>query len=619
MSMDMSKKLEEFDFPADLKRMDSRDLSLLAVSIREFLIDKVSETGGHLASNLGAVEISIGLHKVFDSPVDRIIWDVGHQSYVHKILTGRAGHFDTLRQYGGLSGFPKKHESPHDVYETGHSSTSISAALGIAKARDLKQAKGEVIAVIGDGSMTGGPAFEALNNVASSGTKVIIVLNDNGMSIDHNVGGLTDHLGKLRSSRGYQDLKARIKEGVARIPAAGPGLVNAIGNLKDHLKYLLLQGGVLFEELGITYLGPFDGNDIEAVLEGLRQARNVKGPVLVHFITRKGRGYRPAEEDPNRFHGIGAFDPETGVPLAADGPTYSGVFGDAVAELALEHDEVVAVTAAMCEATGLSKMKRLMPERVFDVGIAEGHAVIFACGMASEGLRPVVAIYSSFLQRAYDEIVIDAAMQKLPLIFAIDRAGVVGRDGETHHGIFDLSYLIPIPNMTVFTPCDAVQLRRMLQRAYELGSPCAIRYPRGQAPTKELAYCGPGCANSRLRSGGDVDILAVGSMLPTALAAADILKGNGISAGVVDIACVKPFDPSVIDRDARLVVTVEDNMVLGGFGDSMLGCLRGQELMNLGWPDRFIEQGSQEELLAAYRLDAAGIAERIRERLEKKA
>ena len=475
----MSKPLTEYHFPADLKEMNEEQLELLSYEIREFLLEKVSKTGGHLASNLGIVELTIALHKVFDSPKDKLLWDVGHQSYVHKILTGRAGEFDHLRQMGGISGFPKIKESIHDMFDTGHSSTSVSAAAGMAAARDIRKENYEVIAVIGDGSMTGGMAFEALNNVGASKSKVIVVLNDNGMSISRNIGGLSQHLSKLRTSKGYMRFKNAVKQSVNRIPLIGGELYTDLSHAKDRLKYALLSGGVIFEELGFTYLGPVNGHNLSELIEVLETAKKISGPVFVHIITQKGKGYRNAEQNPDKFHGIAPFDAETGSLLSPQNTSYSAVFGDEVLKLAKQDEHIVAITAAMCDATGLSRFSQKFPERFFDVGIAEAHGVTFAAGLARSGMHPVVAIYSSFLQRAYDQILEDVCLMKLPVVFAVDRAGIVGADGETHHGLFDLSYMLPMPNMTILAPYGQDQMRAALQYALAQSGPVAIRYPRG--------------------------------------------------------------------------------------------------------------------------------------------
>ena len=614
----MSNHIKDYKLPEDIKSMDENSLELLSTGIRAFLIDTISKTGGHLASNLGVVEITVGLHKIFDFPKDKLIWDVGHQSYIHKILTGRADRFSTLRQNDGMSGFPKRSESEYDVYDTGHSSTSISAAMGLAVARDINKSDEEVIAVIGDGAMTGGPSFEALNNLGSLGSKVIIVLNDNGMSISEINGGLSEHLSKLRTSSEYQNTKNNIKKAINKIPDLGKPLSKGIAGLKRAIKYAIFSGGVIFEELGITYLGPFDGNNMSDVLRGLNQAKNAPGPVLVHFITKKGKGYKQAEQNPDKFHGIGAFDKETGATLSKSQTSYSEIFGKKMFELAEKNDKLVALTAAMCTATGLNQMREKYPKRVFDVGIAEAHACIFAAGLALGGMHPVVAIYSSFLQRAYDEIIEDVCLQKLPVTFAIDRAGIVGADGETHHGIFDLSYLLPLPNMTVLAPCDANQLEEMIEYAVSKDAPVAIRYPRGSADmTKHIVGNGE-IKNNIISEGKDVSIIAVGNMLNKAIRAADILKEHGIYAKVCSASVLKPFDDSIISSEDKLIFTLEDNLIRGGFGEYIAANYT-NKVVNLGWPDKFIEHGDCEYLYKKYELDAESIAERIRRELEGKA
>ncbi len=614
----MSNHIKDYKLPEDIKSMDENSLELLSTGIRAFLIDTISKTGGHLASNLGVVEITVGLHKIFDFPKDKLIWDVGHQSYIHKILTGRADRFSTLRQNDGMSGFPKRSESEYDVYDTGHSSTSISSAMGLAVARDINKSDEEVIAVIGDGAMTGGPSFEALNNLGSLGSKVIIVLNDNGMSISEINGGLSEHLSKLRTSSEYQNTKNNIKKAINKIPDLGKPLSKGIAGLKRAIKYAIFSGGVIFEELGITYLGPFDGNNMSDVLRGLNQAKNAPGPVLVHFITKKGKGYKQAEQNPDKFHGIGAFDKETGATLSKSQTSYSEIFGKKMFELAEKNNKLVALTAAMCTATGLDQMRDRFPKRVFDVGIAEAHACIFAAGLALGGMHPVVAIYSSFLQRAYDEIIEDVCLQKLPVTFAIDRAGIVGADGETHHGIFDLSYLLPLPNMTVLAPCDANQLEEMIEYAVSKDAPVAIRYPRGSADmTKHIVGNGE-IKNNIISEGKDVSIIAVGNMLNKAIRAADILKEHGIYAKVCSASVLKPFDDSIISSEDKLIFTLEDNLIRGGFGEYIAANYT-NKVVNLGWPDKFIEHGDCEYLYKKYELDAESIAERIRRELEGKA
>lgn len=609
----MAKNLLEYNFPEDLKNMSPDELNLLSYSIRDFLIDKISETGGHLASNLGVVELTLAIHKVFNSPEDKIIWDVGHQAYVHKILTGRADKFDTLRKLDGLSGFPKRKESPHDAYDTGHSSTSLSAAAGMAAGRDLKGENHEVVAVIGDGSMTGGLAFEAMNNLGMSRSKVIVILNDNGMSISQNIGGLSEHLGKLRTSEGYLSAKASIKRSIEKIPGIGASLRGTIGRAKDRIKYAIISGGVVFEELGFTYLGPADGHDVKDLIEVLEHAKHVDGPVLVHVITKKGKGYRQAEKYPDKFHGTGPFNRETGHQNSSGAASYSEVFGRKALELADRDGKIVAISAAMCDATGLGGFAVKYPERFFDVGIAEGHAVTFAAGLALSGFKPVVAIYSSFLQRAYDEILEDVCLQNLPVIFAIDRAGVVGADGETHHGIFDISYLSTAPGMTILTPASGKQLEETLEYAASLNAPVAVRYPRGTAavePSITERFAG---RNIRVSSGKDVDILACGTAFADARKAAEILKNQGIDAGVVNIAIVKPGEYGFLEGKDRnkLYVTLEDSSLRGGFGEILKSENDDLHVLSLGWDDKFIEHGKVEELKARYGLSPEAVADRI--------
>jgi len=608
------KKLTEYNFPKELKNMTNEELNLLCVEIREFLIDKVSKTGGHLASNLGVVELTVALHKVFDSPKDRIVWDVGHQAYVHKILTGRAKDFDGLRQLNGLSGFPKAKESEHDRFDTGHSSTSISACAGMAKARDIKGENNEVIAVIGDGALTGGMAFEALNNIGDSHSKVIVILNDNGISISPNVGGISKHLTNLRTSEGYLNLKKKIKE-MGYKSESGSAISKTLANMKNDIKYLALGTGVIFEELGFTYLGPVDGHDISALIKVLNQAKSLNEPILIHVITRKGKGYRNAELNPGKFHGVGSFDPETGALVKnPKNPAYSDIVGKVLCREANSDKRICAITAAMKEATGLSDFAKLYPERFFDCGIAEQHAVTFACGLAKEGLKPVVCIYSSFMQRAYDQLIIDCAMQNLPVVFLMDRAGIVGQDGETHHGIFDLSYLQSIPNMTVLTPKDGTEFESMIKYALSLNSPCAIRYPRGETNyNAELIkpYYG---TNTRIASGKDVDIWACGNFYPLGEKVRNELLIRGYRAGLVDVSIVKPLDLKPLEK-TKLIVTLEDNIVTGGFGQTLKSNTK-KKVMNIGWPCEFITHGSCEELMNMYGLTVGDIVDRIVKELE---
>ncbi len=641
----MSKSLYEYDFPKDLKKMTFDELDLLSYQIRDFLIEKVSKTGGHLAPNLGVVELTLALHFAFNSPKDKMIWDVGHQSYVHKILTGRAKGFDSLRQFGGMSGFPKICESPHDVFDTGHSSTAISLAMGMAVSRDVKHDDYNIVAIIGDGAMTGGLAFEGLNNISESGRRVIVILNDNGMSISPNIGGLAKHLRNLRTSNQYLNIKKTARK-VVDVPYIGDSLYKGMRNAKDHMKYALLPKGVLFEELGLTYLGPVDGHNVEELVNAMQAAKKINGPVLIHAITKKGKGYRSAENNPDKFHGIGSFNPCTGLPNPSKGVSYSSIAGDEILSMAKDHDDVVAVSAAMCDATGLRKFADKFPERFFDVGIAEAHGVTFSAGMAASGLRPVVAIYSSFLQRAYDQILEDVCIQKLPVIFAIDRAGVVGADGETHHGNFDIAYLSTMPNMTVFTPNGEKQLREAFRIAYSLKSPCAIRYPRGECPINSDTSVDSNFSSEnavteltkytteRYCSGQDVDIWAVGRMQEKAKDIRGILEDKGMSVGIVNVKMVKPIDLSQFDDKSGLIVTLEDGTLNGGFGEQFSSMLFTQKIdtdafensqtslivkneynnkiITIGWPDKFIEHGDLKSLEKKYSLDAKSIAEAIK-------
>ncbi|MDD4367294.1 MAG: 1-deoxy-D-xylulose-5-phosphate synthase [Eubacteriales bacterium] len=622
----MRKKLTEYDFPNDLKNMDINELELLSYDIRDFLISNISCTGGHLASNLGAVELSIALHKVFESPGDKIVWDVGHQSYIHKILTGRADKFCTLRKTGGLSGFPRISESPHDIFSTGHGSNSISLVTGLAKARDLNGEKYNTVAVIGDGALSGGLAYEGLNNLGDSGAKAIVILNDNGMSISKSTGGVSKHLSKLRVSKGYYSLKRNVKKASKKIPGIGENIYSGMEKLRDSLKYVIVNG-VIFEEMGFTYIGPLDGHNIEELSMHMELAKNAQGPVLLHIITEKGKGYRNAEVYPGRYHGTGPFDPETGAAVnSSDIPTYSDVFGKKLVELASDDDRIVAVSAAMTEGTGLSEFCSRFPDRTFDVGMAEEHAVSFAAGLAKGGARPFVAIYSTFLQRAYDQIITDVCLQGLPVIFAADRAGNVGADGETHHGMFDISYFSHMPGMTVMAPADGRELEQMMDHALTLATPCVIRYPRGENGDilKERIPLYRG--SQIISQGKDAEIWALGSMVKTALEAAEILKKKGIDTGVANVRFVSPADEEKIISSAKKtkhIITLEDNIIKGGFGEKAAALLMKNniktKMINMGWPDKFIEHGSAFELYKKYRLDAAGTAERISDLIEGKA
>lgn len=598
------------------------DLNNLSEDIREFLIDKVSKTGGHIASNLGIVELSIALMRVFNSPQDKIIYDVGHQTYVHKILTGRANKFDTLRQYNGLSGFPKSHESEHDAYNTGHSSTSISAAYGMAVARDLSGDNYNVVAVIGDGSMTGGIVYEALNNIGANQTNVNIILNDNGMSIAHNVGAMSKYLNRLRSSKGYDHAKASVKKTLKSVPVVGESIADSLKTSKDKLKYQLIHDqGHIIEDLGIKYFGPVDGYNIEEMSEIIEAASRYDGPTLVHVITTKGKGYEWAEKYPRKFHGIGPFDVETGELLnKSDAPTYSKIFGEKITEIAKNDKSVCAIVAAMGTATGLGPFWESYPERYFDVGIAEEHAVVFAAGLAKAGYKPVVAIYSSFLQRSFDFIIDDVAIQNLHVIFAIDRSGLVGSDGETHHGIFDLSYLSMIPNMTIFAPADGNQLEEILEYSINIDGPVAIRYPRGTSKCKHLKIKPFKGENIAFSEGKDITLLAVGSMLDEALDVADTLRTKGYDVGVYNICKVKPIDINLLNINSRIIATVEDNVRHGGFGESFKSQYKGSsKVINFAIDDKFVPQGTISELRKDCGIDADSISRKVIEEIERKA
>lgn len=600
------------------KTASTEELEALSADIREFLVDKVSKTGGHIASNLGIVELSIALMKVFDSPKDKIIYDVGHQSYVHKILTGRAAGFDTLRKYKGLSGFPKSRESEHDVYETGHSSTSVSAAYGMAVARDLAGDDYQVTAVIGDGSFTSGIVYEALNNIGDNQTKMNIILNDNGMSISHNVGAMHRYLDKLRSSKRYDDAKSSVKTALNKVPVVGAPLKKGLKNSKEKIKYsVITTEGHVIESLGIKYFGPVDGYDINNMVNIIKAAAEYEGPTLIHVLTKKGKGYHWAEMYPRKFHGISAFDPKTGELLSKGGVSYSKVFGEKLTDLASKDDKIVAIAAAMGTATGLIPFYEAHTERYFDVGIAEEHAVVFAAGLAKLGYKPVVAIYSSFLQRAFDYLIEDVALQNLHVIFAMDRAGLVGADGETHHGQFDLSYMSMIPGMTVLAPADGNQLCEMLEFAVDMDGPVAIRYPRGNSEAEHLRLRKFKGSNNVISEGTDITILAVGSMLDEALAAAEILKFKGYDVGITNVAVIKPVDTSWAGIKSKVVATVEDNALIGGFGELFNSQYKNApyEILNFGIPDTFVEHGDVATLRKLCGIDAESIAERIMEKL----
>lgn len=597
------------------------ELDDLCSDIREFLIDKVSKTGGHIASNLGIVELSVALMRVFDSPRDKIIYDVGHQTYVHKILTGRADKFDTLRQHKGMSGFPKSKESEHDAYNTGHSSTSISAAYGMAVARDLAGDDYDVVAVIGDGSMTGGIVYEALNNIGANQTNMNIILNDNGMSISHNVGAMSKYLNHLRSSERYDQAKVSVKSALNNVPVVGGKIASGLKSSKDKLKHQLInESGHIIEDLGIKYFGPVDGYNIEEMTEIIEAASKYDGPTLIHVITVKGKGYKWSEMYPRKFHGVGPFDIDTGNLLSSTkSDSYSKVFGNKVNELANNNEKICAVTAAMGTATGLTPFWESHPERYFDVGIAEEHAVVFAAGLAKNGYIPVVAIYSSFLQRAFDFIIDDVAIQDLHVVFAIDRAGLVGEDGETHHGIFDLSYLNIIPNMTILAPSDGNQLEELLEYSIGIDGPVSIRYPRGTAESKHLRIKPFKGENIELSKGDDVTILAVGSMLDEALETAELLKKKGISVGLKNICVVKPMQGDLDGISSKLIVTLEDNVLRGGYGETLASKYqnKGYKFLNFGIDDKFVSHGKVSELRKDCGIDAKSIAKKVLAEIER--
>jgi len=617
--------LDSIHVPADLRGLDEAQLDTLAAEIRETLISTVSVTGGHLAPNLGVVELTLGMHRALDCPHDKIIWDVGHQSYVHKLVTGRSGDFDSLRQYGGVCGFPKRSESPYDVFDTGHASNSLSAALGLACARDAAGRDETIVAVIGDGSMTGGMAFEALNHIGHLGTKLVIVLNDNEMSIAQNVGALASYLARVRLDPRYNRLRDDVESALART-RIGAAMVAAGEAAKESVKQLLVPG-MLFEELGLKYVGPIDGHSVTAVQNAITRAKQVDGPVIVHAVTRKGTGYIHAEEKPDAFHGIGPFDVATGKSPSSAGPiSFTEAFSQSIVREAERDDTIVAITAAMPSGTGLDVFAQRFPERFFDVGIAEQHAVGLAAGMALGGRRPVVAIYSTFMQRAYDQLIMDVSLQNLPVTFCLDRAGLVGEDGPTHHGVFDLTYLRSVPNLMVLAPADEAELAHMLHTALMHDGPVAIRYPRGAAsgvPMPQVPeVLEAGRAQIR-REGSDVAILAVGRMVAASESAAALLAQDGMSASIVNMRWVKPLDLETVSWAAaahRLIVTVEENTGAGGFGAAVLEGLSDLGLetpvLRLSVPDCFVTHGAMPKLLAEVGLTPEGISAAVLGRLQ---
>ncbi len=615
--------LEKIENVNDIKKINREDYGALAQEIRSFLIEKISVTGGHLGSNLGAVELTMALHLALNLPEDKIIWDVGHQSYTHKILTGRKDGFDGLRQFHGMSGFPKRKESICDAFDTGHSSTSISAGLGLVKARDIKGEKSTIVSVIGDGSLTGGMAYEALNNAAKLETNFIIILNDNNMSISENVGGVSKYLNNIRTASSYLDLKEGIYNAL-KGTRTGDNMVNRLRRAKSSFKQLVIPG-MLFEDMGVTYLGPVDGHDIDGLVRVIQEAKRVKGAVMIHAITQKGKGYAPAERHPARFHGAEPFDIETGIPShPRNEANYTDVFSTVMCKLGQRDQRIVAITAAMPDGTGLKRFRNMYPQRFFDVGIAEEHAVTFAAGLAAGGLRPIVAVYSSFLQRAYDQILHDVCIQNLPVIFAIDRAGLVGSDGETHQGIFDYTYLSGIPNMHICAPKNKWELSDMLKFALQLELPIAIRYPRGTAYAGLKEFRAPieyGKAEWIYKESG-IALFAVGSMVKTGERVRELLKAKGYQASLINGRFIKPIDePALLEacRDHKLIVSLEENVACGGYGEKILDCMnrngKNNLYLNISIPDAYVEHGNVEVLKQAVGIDPQTIVERIERKL----
>ena len=614
--------LEKINQVGDIKQIPPEEYDTLAEEIRHFLVEKISRSGGHLASNLGVVELTMALHLCFDFPKDKVVWDVGHQSYTHKLLTGRKSGFDELRKYGGMSGFPKRKESDCDCFDTGHSSTSISAGIGLVAARDLQDGDEHVISVIGDGALTGGMAYEALNNASRLKRNFIIILNDNNMSIAENVGGMSEYLNGLRTNEAYTNFKTGVEQSLSRIPG-GSHLANQLKKTKSGIKQLFIPG-MLFENMGITYLGPVDGHDIGKLQDILNKAKKVKGAVLVHVLTRKGNGYVPAERHPARFHGAEPFDIETGLPLnKKKKANYQDVFSTCMVKLGQRNEKVVAITAAMPDGTGLKRFKNIYPDRFFDVGIAEGHAVTFAAGLAAGGMRPIFAVYSSFLQRAYDQVLHDVCIQNLPVVFAIDRAGLVGSDGETHQGIFDLSYLSSIPNMHIMAPKNKWELSDMLKYAVEFDGPIALRYPRGEAYDGLKEYRRPieYGKSEVIYEEEDIALLAVGNMVKIAEQVRKNLKEIGYSCTLVNARFVKPIDTEVLDMlfaDHKLLVTMEENVRSGGYGEKVMDYVVEQELpvklLNISLPDDYVEHGNVALLYEEVGIDAQTVTKRIIEK-----
>lgn len=612
--------LEKIQKENDIKKLEAEELDLLAQEIREFLIEKISKTGGHLASNLGVVELTMALHLVFDLPEDKLIWDVGHQAYTHKLLTGRREGFDELRKFGGMSGFPKRGESPCDAFDTGHSSTSISAGLGLVAARNMQNENYSVVSIIGDGSMTGGMAYEALNNAARQKGNFIIVLNDNNMSISENVGAMSRYLDGLRTAEAYTELKRGVEDTLKKIPGRGEKIVYQIRKTKSGIKQLIVPG-MFFEDMGITYLGPVDGHDLKKLIKVLREAKRLDRPVLVHVLTKKGKGYLPAEENPSKFHGTGPFEIETGAAITtSDKDSYTDVFSKVICDIGKSNRKVVTITAAMADGTGLSRFAKYFPQRFFDVGIAEEHALTFAAGLAAGGMKPVVALYSSFLQRAYDQAIHDICMQNLPVMIAVDRAGLVGNDGETHQGVFDLSFLSMIPNMTVMAPKNRWELADMVRFCVDYDAPVALRYPRGTAyeGLKEFRAPIEYGKSELLYEEESIAILFVGHMSELAESVRTELKDMGYSCSLVNARFIKPLDTEMIERlsrEHRLLVTIEENVLSGGYGARVLDYVSKEKLpvhvCRIGLPDAFIEQGNIDLLRRENGLEKSAIVKKI--------
>lgn len=612
--------LERINEPNDIQKLNIDELEVLAEEIRSFLVEKVSKTGGHLASNLGVVELTIAMHMNYNLPKDKIIWDVGHQSYTHKLLTGRRSGFDELRKYGGMSGFPKRKESACDAFDTGHSSTSISAGLGYVCARDIQNEDYQVVSVIGDGSLTGGMAYEALNNAANLKSNFVIVLNDNKMSISKNVGGMSKYLDTLRTAPAYSDLKNAVEVAISSIPLKGDAMVERIKKTKSSIKQLFVPG-MFFEDMGIKYLGPVDGHDIRALIRAFKDAKRVNGPVLLHVLTTKGKGYVPAEDDPSKFHGTGPYIIETGEALAKDGKdSNTSVFSKVMLDLGQKDEKLVAITAAMEDGTGLSAFHRRFPERFFDVGIAEEHAVTFAAGLAAAGLHPVFAVYSSFLQRGFDQMIHDVCLQNLPVVFAIDRAGLVGSDGETHQGVFDLSYLSMIPNMTVMAPKNKWELADMLRFAVKLGTPVALRYARGTAYEGFHEYREPILfgKSEMIYEEDSIALLCVGNMFETGANVYENLHAMGYHCSLVNARFVKPIDEELLTELStkhKLVVTIEENVRAGGYGEKVQEFISVHRLplhtLTIAIPDEYVEHGNVNVLRKEVKMDTDAITERI--------